>query len=194
MPRTPNAVCDVCGKEFYRRPSQALSYENCQCSRKCLGIARRSPDRNCEKCGEPFHPNRKTQRFCSVVCASSVPKPRHGRFKGVSDKSERRLAILKESFAFDRCMVEGCDYKRTFDVHRLVEGKNGGKYEVGNMFAVCPNHHAEIHRGLVDVQKVDDCTLRLTERQANVVVAAASKTEVSSGLLGLRGFKSHSLR
>lgn len=46
-------------------------------------------------------------------------------------------------------MVEGCDYERTFDLHRMVAGRDGGCYELGNMFALCPNHHAEVERGLV---------------------------------------------
>ena len=30
---------------------------------------------------------------------------------------------------------------------------------VGNMFAICPLHHAEIHRKVVRVVKVSDCEL-----------------------------------
>ena len=58
-------------------------------------------------------------------------------------------------------MIEGCEYNKTYDIHRLIKGKDGGKYEVGNMFAICPNHHAEIHRGLIEVEKIDDKTLKI---------------------------------
>ncbi len=53
-------------------------------------------------------------------------------------------------------MIQGCEYRRTLDIHRLKPGKDGGKYEIGNAFALCPNHHAEVHRGLVVLVKVSD--------------------------------------
>ena len=61
---------------------------------------------------------------------------------------------------FKTCMIEGCTYDICFDVHRLVDGQYGGKYEIGNMFAICPNHHAEITRKIIKVEKVNDCLLR----------------------------------
>jgi hypothetical protein len=61
-------------------------------------------------------------------------------------------------------MIEGCKYSRALEVHRLVEGKDGGKYEIGNAYAVCPNHHAEITRGWIVVEKIDDKTLRIVKR------------------------------
>jgi hypothetical protein len=74
--------------------------------------------------------------------------------------------LLKNTFQINACMVEGCNYSRTFDIHRLIEGKNGGGYEIGNMFAICPNHHAEVTRGLIKLQKVNDFTLKILEEQA----------------------------
>ena len=71
-----------------------------------------------------------------------------------------RIATLKSAFNFDSCMVEGCSYNTTYDVHRFVHGKHGGEYVIGNMFAICPNHHAEIHRGIMTVEKVNNYTLR----------------------------------
>lgn len=53
----------------------------------------------------------------------------------------------------------GCHYNSTYDVHRLSPGRDGGKYEVGNMFAICPNHHAEYHRGVIRLEKVNNYTL-----------------------------------
>jgi hypothetical protein len=58
-------------------------------------------------------------------------------------------------------MVEDCDYCRTYDVHRFVPGKDGGEYVVGNMFAICPNHHAEVTRNLIHLEKLGDDLLRV---------------------------------
>jgi predicted restriction endonuclease len=77
--------------------------------------------------------------------------------------SRKRLSILKRIFGFKHCMVEGCDYDKTFEIHRLVPGKEGGDYEVGNMFAICPNHHAEVSRGLISLEKLSDSELRVIE-------------------------------
>jgi hypothetical protein len=60
-------------------------------------------------------------------------------------------------------MVEGCTYHRTYDIHRFIEGRFGGDYIIGNMFAICPNHHKEIHRHLILVEKVNDQLLRIVQ-------------------------------
>lgn len=60
-------------------------------------------------------------------------------------------------------MVKGCSYNRTLDLHRLVPGKEGGLYEVGNAFSLCPNHHAEFHRGLISLSKVSDFELEAVD-------------------------------
>ena len=67
--------------------------------------------------------------------------------------------MLYETFKFSNCMVAGCEYSRTFDVHRLIPGKDGGQYAIGNMFAICPKHHAEVHRGIIVLKKLSDCEL-----------------------------------
>jgi hypothetical protein len=72
-----------------------------------------------------------------------------------------RLLELERAFEFTECMVEGCNYNLTYDIHRALPGKDGGEYVVGNMFAICPNHHAEEHRHLVTLEKVDERTLRI---------------------------------
>lgn len=71
------------------------------------------------------------------------------------------MALLRKTFGFDICMVEGCDYGVTLDIHRHTPGQEGGKYVIGNMFAICPNHHAEVTRRLIRLVKVTDCLLRV---------------------------------
>lgn len=56
----------------------------------------------------------------------------------------------------------GCGYDSCYEIHRLIEGQHDGKYEVGNMFAICPNHHTEAHRGLIKFEKISDCKLMAT--------------------------------
>lgn len=58
------------------------------------------------------------------------------------------------------CMVIGCEYDKTTDVHRFVHGLDGGEYTPENSFAVCPNHHAEEHRGITSFEIVGPMELR----------------------------------
>jgi predicted restriction endonuclease len=57
-------------------------------------------------------------------------------------------------------MVVGCNYNTLFEIHRLFPGREGGKYEIGNMFAICPNHHAEVERGYIELIKISDSELK----------------------------------
>jgi len=103
------------------------------------------------------------KKYCSKKCAAKITRNRLGTKKGVrkhKSVGQYRLQQLKDAFHFTSCMVIGCDYNRTYDVHRLIEGSNGGKYEIGNMFAICPKHHAEVHRKIIALEKIDDCNLK----------------------------------
>jgi len=167
MSRTLNSTCDTCNKEFYRRPSQTVqSKGGCYCSMQCYSVARillgQEANRICPVCNSNFHPKRNTQRFCSVICSAS--RPRSVRVnERLRESSKGIRAALAKNIQLSKCMVVGCNYCKTLDVHRLIPGHEGGKYEIGNMFAVCPNHHAEIHRGITKVEKVNDYTLRELE-------------------------------
>lgn len=158
MGRTLNSTCDRCGVKFYRRPSNVSKTGRYYCSQACYGKAK-TIWKDCRSCGGKFNPKRREQAFCSAGCAARGRKPR-GK-NGVSlTRGSGRLRLLREEFEFSSCMVDGCDYGLTYDIHRLIEGRDGGRYEVGNMFAICPNHHAEVHRRIITLEKVSDCKLR----------------------------------
>jgi hypothetical protein len=167
MKRKPNIECSVCKKLIYRRPSQIHKTKNVCCSRSCLTVLQRTREEvTCQCCGVKFFPKHsgKKAKTCSRSCAN---KNREGikYDKKFSNNSKKRLHVLKNKFNFDSCMVEGCKYNKTYDIHRLVAGKDEGKYKIGNMFAICPNHHAESHRGLIEFEKVNNCTLRIKNKK-----------------------------
>ena len=167
--RKPNTTCKFCNKPIYRRPFEIESYgKNLYCSKECM-FADRSKNNTCPVCCNEFKSKPK-QIYCSKRCSGKATRNRLGTKKGVRQQkstNQRRLKELQECFHFTACMVSGCEYSRTFDLHRLVEGKHDGKYEIGNMFAICPNHHAEYHRGLIAFEKVSDCELRAMEVTAS---------------------------
>jgi len=106
----------------------------------------------------------KKKKFCSKSCSN---KSRIGMNYGSGRKSDskRRIALLQKTFGIKTCMVQGCEYSRTFDIHRMVAGKDDGKYIIGNMFAICPNHHAEITRNVTVATKINDYNLKLNYDQ-----------------------------
>jgi hypothetical protein len=155
--RKPNWNCLGCGVGFYRRPFEFESETHIRCTKCYNGILE---ERTCGSCKHSFKPRSSKQVYCNRVCAG------RGRRVGTYTKDKPKnaqlgkLLALRSQFNFDSCMVEGCTYNVTYDVHRHVPGKDGGKYEVGNMFAICPNHHAEVTRKITRLTKVSDCVLR----------------------------------
>lgn len=163
--RKPNTQCLHCQKPIYRRPNELSQGNRVFCSRVCFNnnLNRGLPKPPCLFCNEQFEREHKRQKFCSRKCANNA---RYGMKYSKStsgNKSQQRLRLLQNSFLFDSCMVEGCDYNKTFDIHRYIPGSQGGKYELGNMFAICPNHHAEVTRKLIDFEKISDCKLKIKE-------------------------------
>ncbi len=162
--RKPNTTCSKCGKAIYRRPHEIERYETLFCSQDCYLAfhgKKKIEAQQCSGCETLFKPTRAESLFCSTGCANRArvgPTYSKDRFQNTTNQ---RLHSLKIRFDFQHCMVEGCTYNRTYDIHRHVTCEDGGKYEVGNIFAICPNHHAEITRGIVSVEKVDDSMLRI---------------------------------
>lgn len=161
--RNPNCECFVCKKPIYRRPKELEIYNHVYCSQKCYGLAVRKR-RKCAICKTEFKPEKPSSRFCSRSCANQGRKGiKYSKGSKFVNKTQRRLRLLMEQFTFGCCMVEGCCYNRVYHIHRLIPGKEGGKYEIGNMYAICPNHHAEVHAGLIILEMIDNCTLRAIE-------------------------------
>lgn len=161
MSRT-NTVCAHCSVPIYRKPHQIANGQLRFCTRQCFQKHYNmiSEPIKCKICNGSFRRQGRDHIYCSKSCAqkSRAGKKRNGNKNG--NASRARLNLLYEMFAFKCCMVEGCEYGRVYDVHRLIEGKHGGEYVVGNMFAICPNHHAEYTRGLIRFEKIDDSHLR----------------------------------
>jgi hypothetical protein len=52
------------------------------------------------------------------------------------------------------CELPSCAYVKIFQRHRIQPGRDGGKYKLGNVIALCPNHHAEADRGWITVEEL----------------------------------------
>ena len=159
--RKSNSLCSVCGEPIYRRPSELRRFKAVYCSQKCYRVIESRPTKVCKSCEKSFLPNKPSGTFCSHSCANNARRNTTYSKLRFINRSQERISILKSLFNFQCCMVEGCNYCKTYDIHRLITGRNGGKYEIGNMFAICPNHHAEVTRGLIVLDKVTNSILKV---------------------------------
>ena len=158
----PNIKCSQCNIEIYRHQCDIDKWEHLFCSNDCRHKFFMAKTRKCYICGEEYKPEKSTSRYCSKGCANSSRKgKKYRRLNPGLNASAARLKILKDEFNFTCCMVEGCTYCKTYDIHRLIPGKEGGKYEIGNMYAICPNHHAEITRKIIFLEKTSNCLLKI---------------------------------
>ena len=158
--RNPNCRCFACGVPIYRRPSVLRSFSHVYCSTQCYRKANAKPLIKCAQCGTEFTPNTVRSKYCSHRCSNLARTGIRYLKRGYTNSSIHHLITLRKAFEFNACMVTGCTYGRTLDVHRLIPGKAGGAYEIGNMVALCPNHHAEVTRGLIRLEKVSDQEVR----------------------------------
>lgn len=158
MGQIPNTECFYCKKPIYKKAFEINAAEHNYCSQKC-SAAKRKKRAKCSICDTEIRSRRKT---CSRSCANKARKnSKYWRRDKINSSSKRKLAELQDKFDFQCCMIEGCTYNKVYNVHRFVEGRDGGQYEIGNMFAICPNHHAEIHSKIIKVEKVSDSCLRI---------------------------------
>lgn len=42
----------------------------------------------------------------------------------------------------NRCEIPGCEFTAMVTRHRIKPGRKGGRYILGNVIGLCPNHHA----------------------------------------------------
>lgn len=160
MHRNPNCSCSKCGKQIYRKPKDIERFENVFCSRICYGLFHRK-NNICKICNKVFYGKNRVD-YCSRICSN---KSRTGIKYTLKhqNKTILNLNLLKQTFNFTTCMVENCQYSKCFDIHRLIPGKHGGEYKIGNMYAICPNHHSEVHRNIIMLVKINDCLLKAIE-------------------------------
>jgi len=67
---------------------------------------------------------------------------------GYSLKYAKNVAI--RTFKKNECVI--CGYKIATDVHHWNRNKKNNKPD--NLVLLCPNHHREVHLGLIDKEKI----------------------------------------
>ena len=174
-----NLTCSMCGKEFYRKPSERR--KNNYCSRTCANQAqsriwkelplekRQSPGVEviCQHCGKAFrvkaHRSDKA-KFCSRPCAIishggkptgiSMPGNSNPNFRGTNNSVTARENGTKY---FGRaCMI--CGWDTIVDVHHITPRRHGGTNDLDNLIVLCPNHHRMADKRLIPAGELKTIT------------------------------------
>lgn len=64
-------------------------------------------------------------------------------------KNQSDKETIKNFLNTRKCSL--CSWDGACDIHRIVEGVNGGRYDLGNVVVLCPNCHRSVHRGTIKI-------------------------------------------
>lgn len=98
------------------------------------------PRYECQNCGRTINSEWELTVTPNLVCYQC-----HIEKNGDKEKTKRYL-VQKYGY---KCIVPGCPYKvknsgNGLHVHRILKGRDGGKYEPDNCVFVCRHHHKTI--------------------------------------------------
>jgi 5-methylcytosine-specific restriction endonuclease McrA len=103
----------------------------------------------CGICGVKFHiaPGRIKRgiRFCSPKCGN---ESRARRLR--KEESDKKNNILRDRIAKrdgNKCKI--CGFSAALEVHHITPKSEGGTHKQENLITLCPNHHAMVHKGLI---------------------------------------------
>jgi 5-methylcytosine-specific restriction endonuclease McrA len=67
----------------------------------------------------------------------------------------RTRKINKKTFkrSAGKCRLCGEHTYELLDVHRIIPGKDGGKYTEDNTVAICANCHRKVHAGDIEIDR-----------------------------------------
>ena len=68
------------------------------------------------------------------------------RFEKIGDRNWTKATLIRTDG--HKCIIQGCPWKPKgragYHVHRIIPGRNGGRYVPENCVLVCPHHHKPI--------------------------------------------------
>ena len=67
-----------------------------------------------------------------------------------SSSYDRKKGLNRWDFPNDKCIL--CQWEGPCDRHRILMGKDGGKYVKGNVIILCPNCHRLLHQGTLSIK------------------------------------------
>lgn len=73
-------------------------------------------------------------------------------------RKNKRINKKIHKLAQGECRICGENDYATLDVHRIIEGKNGGKYDLMNTVVLCANCHRKVHDKQLEIDKYYLCS------------------------------------
>lgn len=147
--------CELCKNEFISRLNSNRKY----CSQKCSRIASINREQiQCAFCKENFdllksRCNTKSGlNFCSRECKDKAQSLQHNilDIKHYGTGKHSRYSKRAKVFYGEFCEICGYqEHKEILEVHHIDFSRNNNNIE--NLIVLCPNHHAMITRGVVDL-------------------------------------------
>jgi len=159
--KTTTRNCLWCNKRFSPAISEVKRGNGKFCSLSCVCHHRnkyyltrpiKTELRICNFCHKKFihRPYKGLGKFCSLIC---LHKSQTGKQPGhLSQHIRRKFKELAFKTYGEKCEV--CDYSLCIDVHHLISRSEGGKEEISNLSVLCPNHHREIHIGILTAEDI----------------------------------------
>jgi hypothetical protein len=168
----PTTKCLHCGTTFQKTCHSSRPGRGKYCSRRCKALAlpvwqhrKNRPsirvERRCHECGatftvQPCEIRARRGRFCSTECrnSGSARTRRAARpYVGEPSGSQFKESVRAEAgYRCQRCGRHQDDLSRRLSIHRVIPEDEGGKYEAGNVRALCMSCHrieeCEINRRL----------------------------------------------
>lgn len=163
--------CFYCKKIFSPAISEVKRGNGKFCSLSCVCHYRnlyylkprtvKLENKTCNFCNKEFQhrPYKGLGKFCSLICKNNS---RRGMNPGSPNQNVRRkwknLAFTSYG---EKCEV--CGYALLVDVHHLIPRSQGGEDDATNLSVLCPNHHREIHIGILTKEDIFEFRKTLVE-------------------------------
>ncbi len=189
--KTTTRNCLQCNKVFYPAISEIKRGNGKFCSLSCVCIYRnihylkqtiKLETKTCHFCQKTFYhrPYRAMGKFCSLSCKYNSQR---GKQPGSPNQNIRRKwkNLAFNSYG-EKCEV--CGYILSVDIHHLIPRSVDGKDEAGNLAVLCPNHHREIHIGILTKENIFIFRKKTVE-MPGVARVQENNLKTSTSLVGL---------
>ena len=141
--RNPNAVCGVCKKAIYRRPSELEKYTNVFCSSVCYGLACRK-EKPCVVCGKLMLSSLH-KKTCSRGCSNRHREGIKYKINSPHDKVKSQNALKVQLLRARGKNCERCGYNKLEILQVHHKNRDRGNSDLDNLELICPNCHYEEH-------------------------------------------------
>lgn len=164
--KIPNTICAQCQTPIYRRPNHIRkAKKGVFCNKICYGKSKQIL-KACVVCGKPIL-SKNSKQTCSEECKKANylrPGRRHSlgkqkienkNYRKTTTRSFRKFYFLRHE---QKCQICGYDkHVEILNIHHIIERSKGGNDEDKNLIILCPNCHAEVHKGF---QQIESCQSR----------------------------------